>query len=134
MVLHQCSEAGCEHEATALCRDCNEPRCHDHHLRPSLRERFAADTLTEDVVCYPLCEPTKQSQKWRQALTSIDNNFVYHAPKGDQPERYEQLRAKGKELARLMVELVPYSREQSLALTNLETAVMWANAGIARNE
>jgi hypothetical protein len=32
------------------------------------------------------------------------------------------------------VEHTPESREQSLALTNLEQAVMWANAAIARRE
>ena len=63
----------------------------------------------------------------------IDNNFTYHSPTGDQPERYTQLRAKAKELAYLIAELVPPSREQSVALTQLEDAVMWANAGIARN-
>jgi hypothetical protein len=64
----------------------------------------------------------------------IENSFTYHAPKGSQPERFEALRAKAKELAYLIDGLVPVSREQSLALTNLEQAVFWANAGIARNE
>lgn len=64
----------------------------------------------------------------------IENNFRYHAPKEGQPAKYESLRAKAKELAYLIDELVPNSREQSLAMTNLEQAVFWANAGIARNE
>lgn len=64
----------------------------------------------------------------------IERNFTYHAPKDDQPARYTQLRAKAKELAELIVAITPASREQSVALTHLETAVMWANAGIARNE
>lgn len=64
----------------------------------------------------------------------IDVNFTYHRPFGDQQERYEALRAKAKELAILINTTTPSSREQSLALTNLEQAVMWANAAIARNE
>jgi hypothetical protein len=32
----------------------------------------------------------------------------------------------------MLNELVPDSREKSLAITHLEEAVMWANAGIAR--
>jgi hypothetical protein len=64
----------------------------------------------------------------------IENNFTYHPPKPDQPERYTQLREKAKEFALLIVELTPFSREQSLALTQLEDSVMWANAAIARNE
>ena len=63
----------------------------------------------------------------------IENNFTYHAPKPGQPEKYQALREKAKELAYLFTELVPKSREQSVALTELETAVFWANAGIARN-
>lgn len=62
----------------------------------------------------------------------IENNFKYHAPKDGQPEKYEALRAKAKELAYLIEELVPSGREKSLAMTNLEQSVFWANAGIAR--
>lgn len=62
----------------------------------------------------------------------IENNFTHHQPTGDQPERHEQIRGKAKELAYLMDDLCPDSREKSLAMTQLEDAVMWANASIAR--
>jgi len=65
---------------------------------------------------------------------TIERNFTYHKPKGDQHERYESLRSSAKELAYQISEMVPDSREQSLSLTNLEQAIFWANAGIARNE
>jgi hypothetical protein len=58
----------------------------------------------------------------------------YITLKDDQPERYQTVRAYGKELAEIINEVCPDSREKSLALTNLEQAVMWANAAIARNE
>lgn len=64
----------------------------------------------------------------------LDNNFTYHSPLPDQPERYQAIRAKAKELAQLILEATPASREQSVAITELETCVMWANAAIARNE
>lgn len=64
----------------------------------------------------------------------LDNIYSYHAPKGDQTARYEAIRNKAKELAHMLDELCPNSREKSVAMTNLETAVMWANASIARNE
>jgi hypothetical protein len=64
----------------------------------------------------------------------VERDFTYHAPKGDQPARYEAVRAKAKELAVLIIETTPESREQSSALTRLEEAVMHANAAIARNE
>lgn len=63
----------------------------------------------------------------------IENAFTYHAPKEGQPEKYQAIREKAKELAYLIKKLVPDSREQSLAMTKLEECSMWANAGIARN-
>jgi hypothetical protein len=63
----------------------------------------------------------------------IENNFSYHAPKEGQPEIYEQIRNKAKELAYLIDEATPKSREQALAFTNLEQAIFWANAAVARN-
>lgn len=63
----------------------------------------------------------------------IENAFTYHVPKAGQPEKYQAIREKAKELAYLINELVPVSRERSLAMTKLEECSMWANAGIARN-
>lgn len=73
-------------------------------------------------------EPSEKDKK------NIDNNFRYHAPKDGQPEKYEEIRAQAKALAEKLVKLCPPSRELSLALTELESSVMWANASIARNE
>ncbi len=64
----------------------------------------------------------------------IENNFTYHKPHGNQPERYQTIRDEAKSLALLIADSTPKSREQSLALTKLEEVVMWANASIARNE
>lgn len=69
-----------------------------------------------------------------KAAEQIEKAFTYHAPKGDQPTRYTELRDKAKELAVLINFHCPDSREKSLALTKLEEAVMWANSAIARNE
>ena len=66
-------------------------------------------------------------------MDRIENNFTYHTPKEGQPEKYQAIREKAKELAYLIEGLVPDSREKSLASTKLEECVMWANAGIARN-
>lgn len=63
----------------------------------------------------------------------IEDIFTYHSPKEGQPVKYQSIRDKAKEMAYLIEELVPESRERSLAMTKLEEAVMWANAGIARN-
>lgn len=60
--------------------------------------------------------------------------FTYHAPKEGQPEKYRKLRRVGLDLADIIVENCPDSRERSLALTKVEEAIMWANASIARRE
>lgn len=64
----------------------------------------------------------------------LDKRFTYHTPKADQPQRYTELRQVAHDLAKRICREVPPSRERSLAITKLEEAIMWANAGIARNE
>jgi len=63
----------------------------------------------------------------------LDCRFTYHKPAEGQPEKYEAIRAKARELAELIVELTPASREQSTAITKVEEAAMWANAAVARH-
>lgn len=63
----------------------------------------------------------------------IPNRFTYHPPTGDQPQRYEQLRAVGREFAELLAELCPPSPELSRAVAHIDEAVMNANAAIARH-
>jgi len=64
----------------------------------------------------------------------LANNFKYHPPVGNQAKRYEALREKALELATLIYLTSPENREQSLAITNIEQAVMWVNAAISRGE
>ena len=67
-------------------------------------------------------------------LEDLKNRFTYHAPITDQAQRYEDIRRIGFALASLMATSCPESRELSLAFTNLEQAIFWANASISRNE
>ena len=66
-------------------------------------------------------------------IDRINNDFRYHTPKPGQPDIYTSVREHARQLALLLVELVPEGRELSTALTNLEQTVFWANAGIARH-
>ena len=71
----------------------------------------------------------------------IENNFTYHSPNPSQQLAYMRIkqlaymriRDKAKELAYLIEKEVPPSREKSLAMTNLEQSVFWANTGVTRN-
>lgn len=64
----------------------------------------------------------------------IVRSHTYQRPHGDQPERYERIRSAGREFALLLKELTPDTPEQTLALRDVESAVMWANKSIAVNE
>lgn len=61
----------------------------------------------------------------------IDNVFSYHAPTGDQPARYEAIRAAAKEFALVLVANTPKSADQTAAVRKLRESVMTANASIA---
>jgi hypothetical protein len=67
-------------------------------------------------------------------LDNLKNRFTYHSPQGDQPARYERLRAKALEFAQLIMEDCPSSAERSTALSQLDACVMFANAAIARSQ
>lgn len=64
---------------------------------------------------------------------NLENIYKYHSPKEGQQEKYKNIRQTAKLLAEKIDILCPDSREKSVAFTQLETAVMWANAAIARN-
>ena len=63
----------------------------------------------------------------------LDNRFTYHKPKEGQPETYQALREAAKSLAEHINAVCPECREKSLAITELEASIFWANAGIARH-
>lgn len=68
-------------------------------------------------------------------LADIGNRFGYHPPQSQEAkDGHEQMRAVLATAAGMVAGLVPPGREQSLAITKLEEAMFWANAGIARNQ
>ncbi len=66
--------------------------------------------------------------------SEIERRFKFHKSTEEQLARHEQVRNLAMTYAYNLTQLCPESRELSLALTHLETAVMFANAAIARNE
>jgi hypothetical protein len=65
----------------------------------------------------------------------IAHNFKYHPPTGNAVVAHERVRAKARELADLIDELLPSGagREKATAITKCEETMMWACAGIARH-
>ena len=66
-------------------------------------------------------------------ILNLDNIFTYHETKPEQLPKYLAIRAMARELAELIQNECPDSRERVVALTNVQQAVMWANASIAIN-
>ena len=66
--------------------------------------------------------------------SNIKKRFTYTEVAKNEEYRCQDIADEAKNLAKLIKQLCPAGREQSLALTKLEEAIMWANAGIAREE
>jgi len=71
----------------------------------------------------------------RQTLHErVEHNMTNHPPRDYRVvAAFDQLRIAGKAFAHAIVDLCPESREQSLALTAAEEALMWAVASVARD-
>lgn len=65
-------------------------------------------------------------------VEDIENRFKYHKPDAERVSAHELIRNTMWNAAEYVNENVPDGREKSLAITALEEAMMWANAGIAR--
>ncbi len=63
----------------------------------------------------------------------ITHDFAYHAPTGNKVKTHERVRNLLRDAALELATLVPEGRELSTALSKLEEAMVWANAGVARN-
>lgn len=68
----------------------------------------------------------------RKLIERVNNDFTYHKPPPAVHSDFATIREVARNLATIMVLRCPEGRELSTALTNLEQAVMHANAGIAR--
>ena len=63
----------------------------------------------------------------------LTNRFAYHPPRDDAAvAKHETVRGMCLDLALSLDALVPDGREKSLAITNLEQVMFWANGAIAR--
>ena len=61
----------------------------------------------------------------------IDDIFTYHAPHGNQQDRYQSIREGARIFAKILVTNTQASADQTAAIRYLRTAVMTANASIA---
>jgi hypothetical protein len=66
-------------------------------------------------------------------IADLRNRIKYHRPDEDAISRIALMRRQALEWAEDVLGLVPEGREQALAITKIEEALFWANAGIARD-
>jgi len=64
----------------------------------------------------------------------IDKPYAYHKPSSEGLEKINRLRAHFSEGERLIREICPASRHQSIALTENETTAMWAIKAVVFND
>lgn len=64
----------------------------------------------------------------------IDKPYAYHKPSPAGQEKIDQLRRHFSEGERLIREVCPSSRHQSIALTNNEQTAMWAIKAVVFND
>ena len=64
----------------------------------------------------------------------IDKPYAYHKPSSEGLEKINKLREAFSVTERLIKELCPPSRQQSVAITNNEQTAMWAIKAIVFND
>lgn len=62
----------------------------------------------------------------------LDRRFSFHPADDDAASCHEAVRAAARGMALSVLQVTGPGREQALALTKIEEAMMWANAAIAR--
>ena len=70
----------------------------------------------------------------QNAYAHIDKPFAYHKPSEDGFERITKLRVAFSDVKARIEQVCPESRQRSVALTELETAAMWAIKAVVFND
>ena len=66
-------------------------------------------------------------------MLDLDHVFTYHKPKGNDNEKYAELREAARAFAKQILLLTPPCADQSAAIRHVREALMTANASIALN-
>lgn len=64
----------------------------------------------------------------------IDKPYAYHKPSPDGFDRITRLREAFSDVSRAIAETCPESRHKAVAITQLETAAMWAIKAVVFND
>jgi hypothetical protein len=72
-----------------------------------------------------------QTRTWSDK--DLETNFTHHPPTPEMLPVFAAIRQKAKELAYEILSSTIDCKERTIALNMCESAVMWANAGVARH-
>lgn len=122
---------GLHKECKGKCKFCEE-RCRCACHKPDLDISSLPFEVRDSLADVPPGEQAAVSDDPRPALAELETRFTYHPPQPWQIPFYEEMRSKGLTLAEWVDQRLPDCREKALALTSIEQAIMWANAGMAR--
>jgi hypothetical protein len=102
--------------------------------RPTGSPKDLAPSTSPVALLSTLADLVELASEYPEARTpDLRNRFVYHPPATQQRrELHEQIRATVRATAEVLDGLVPAGREKSLMLTNLEQALFWGSAAVAR--
>ncbi len=67
-------------------------------------------------------------------MCPIDKPYAYHKPSEDGHTRITELRQAFSNVAETIARVCPDSRQKSIAVTELETAAMWAIKAVVFND
>jgi len=67
-------------------------------------------------------------------IKNLQNIFTFHPVKGNQTEKYQEIRLSALNLSILINDMCPESAEKTTSIRKLQEAVMFANASIAIHE
>lgn len=89
------------------------------------------ETTTEEVVRDKTIAEVVAEPLSKEEAELFDDLFTYHAPTGDQAERYAAINGAAKALAVTVHRVCPPSADRSAAIRLIREARMTANASIA---
>lgn len=96
-------------------------------------ERPSEQAMRESAPEAPLISPENAARG--KLHERVENDLILHPPVNDTVSNVmDALRKEFKDLAHTVIELTPASRDQSLALTNIEYGLRDAIAAVAKNQ
>ncbi len=104
---------------------------HARDIAAEALDRLAERRERVESAEYPSTAHRHRATRQQQQLDEVIDRFAYHPATPVTGPLHDETRTLFQGVAAYLLETVPAGRHQSLALTALQEAMMWSNAGIA---